>query len=99
MASSANDDEEVAENIGEGSSSAAARIAGELSAASMDLGGDNLVDTALQGAGGGLAAEPSVVAPMPGVLGDETSGSEGDGAGGGDASPPREGEAAGTGLR
>ena len=33
---------------------------------------------------------------MPGILGDETFGSEGDGVGGGDASPPREGEATGT---
>ena len=99
MAASANDDDEVAKNIGGGSGSAAARMGGERSVASLDLGGDDLVDTALQGAGGGLAAEPSVVAPMPGVLGDETSGPEGDGAGGGDASPPREGEAAGTGLR
>ena len=47
---------------------------------------------------GALAVEPSTVAPMPGVLGDETPGSEGDGAGDGDASPPR-GETAGTGLR
>ena len=35
---------------------------------------------------------------MPVVLGDKTFGSEGDGGGGGDASPPREGEATGTGL-
>ena len=37
--------------------------------------------------------------PMPSVLGDETLGSEGDGAGDGDASLPREGETTGTGLR
>ena len=36
--------------------------------------------------------------PMPSVLGDETFGSKGDGAGDGDASPPREGETIGTGL-
>jgi len=47
---------------------------------------------------GGLTAKPSAVAPMPGVLGDESSGSEGEGAGG-DASPPREEEAASTGHR
>ena len=37
--------------------------------------------------------------PMPSVLGDETFGSKGDGAGDGDASLPREGETTGTGLR
>jgi len=35
---------------------------------------------------------------MPGIFGDETSSSEGDGTGDGDASPPREGETIGTGL-
>ena len=35
---------------------------------------------------------------MPSVLGDGTSGSKGDGAREGNASPPREGETAGTGL-
>ena len=38
------------------------------------------------------------MAPMPSILGDETSSSKGNGVGGGDASPPREGEATGTGL-
>ena len=56
------------------------------------------MDTALQGMGGALTAEPSVVVPMPDVLGDESSGSEVEGAGSGDASPPREGEAVSTGL-
>ena len=97
-AASANDDEEVAENVGGASGSAAARTGGERSAASLDLGGDDLVDTALQGADGGLAADPSAMAPMPSILGDETSSSEGDGTGGGDASLPREGEAAGNGI-
>ena len=68
------------------------------SVASLDLDIDDLVDTALQGAGGGLTAEPSIVAPMPGILGDESSSSEGKGAGSGDASPPREGEAISTNL-
>ena len=39
------------------------------------------------------------MAPMPSVLGDGTSGSKGDGAREGNASPPREGETAGTSLR
>ena len=47
VAASANDDEEVAENIGGGSGSTAARTGGERSAASLDFGGNNLVDTAL----------------------------------------------------
>ena len=67
---------------------------GEHSAASLDLGGDDFVDTALQGMGGGPTAEPSIVAPMPGILGDDSSGSEGEGTGSHDASPPRGGEAA-----
>ena len=44
---SANDEEEVAENVGGGFSSVAAGMGGERSAASLDLGGNNLVDTAL----------------------------------------------------
>ena len=95
MAIFANDDEEVAENVGGGSGSAVAGMGGKRSAASLDLGGDDLVDTALQGVGGGLAAERSAMASMPGVLGDETSISEGDGGGGGDASPSRDGECGG----
>ena len=97
-AASANDDEKVAENVGGGSSSVATGTGGERSAASLDLSGDDLVDTALQGMGGGLTAEPSIVAPMPGVLGDDSSGSEGKGTGNGDGSRPREGEAASTDL-
>jgi len=99
MATSANDDDEVVEKVGGGSGSATARMGGERSTTYLDLGGDDLVDTALQVAGSGLAAEPSAVVPMPSVLGDETSGFEGNGGGVGDASPPREGEATGTGLR
>ena len=70
MAASANDDDEVVKNIGGGSGSAAAGMGGERSATSLDLGGDDLVDTAQQGVGGGLAAELSAVVPMPDVLGD-----------------------------
>jgi len=99
MAASANDDKEVAENVGGGSGSITARTGGEHSAASLDLGDNDLVDTALQGMGGGFTAEPSIVAPMLSVLGDESSSSEGEGAGSGDASLPREGEAASTDLR
>ena len=98
MAASANDDDEVAENVGGGSSSTAVRTGGDHSAASLDLGDDDLVDSALQSAGDGLVAEPFAMAPMPSVLGDKTSSSEGDGGGGGDASLSRGGEAAGTSL-
>ena len=42
---------------------------------------------------GGLTAKPSAVAPMPGVLGDKSSSSEGEGSGVGDASPPKDEEA------
>jgi len=98
MAVSANDEEEVAENIGGGSGSVAAGMRGERSAASLDLGGDDLADTTLQGTRGVLAAEPSTVAPMPGILGDESSSSKGDGVGDGDASLPKEGEVTGIGL-
>ena len=99
IVASANDEVEVVKNIGRGSGSTTIGMGGERPAASLDLGSDDLVDTALQGAGGGLTAEPSAVAPMPDVLGDETSSTEGDGVGGGDASLPREGEATGTSLR
>ena len=43
----ANDGQEVAENIGGGSGSVVARTEGERSAASLDLGGNDLVDTTL----------------------------------------------------
>lgn len=56
-----------------------ARTEGERFAASIDLGGDNFVGTALHGMGGGPTAEPSAVAPMLGVLGDELSDSKGEG--------------------
>ena len=48
--------------------------------------------------GGGPTVEPSIMAPMLGVLGDKSSSSEGEGAGSGDASPPREAEATSTDL-
>ena len=44
--------------------------------------------------GGGPTVEPFVMAPMLGILGDNSFGSEGEGAGGGGTSSPREGEAA-----
>ena len=94
-ATSTNVGEEVAKNVGEGSGSIAARTGGDRSATSLDLGGDDLVDTALQGMGGALTTEPSVVVPMPSVLGDESSSSEGNGVGDGDSSSPREGEVTG----
>lgn len=51
------------------------------------------MDTAFQGMGVGLTTEPSAVAPMPNVLGDESSSSKGKVTGSGDASPLREGGA------
>jgi hypothetical protein len=95
-AASVEADEEVAENVGGGSAFADARMDEEHSAASLDPGGDDFVDTALQGMGSGLTAEPSVMAPMPGVLGYDSSGSEGEGTGSVDSSPAREEEAAST---
>lgn len=77
-------DEEVAENIDGGSTSMGAGTEGDCSTASLDLGGDDFVETILQGMGGGATAEPSVVAPMPAVLGDNSSGFEEE-IGGGDA--------------
>ena len=64
---------------------------GEHFAMSTDLGNDTFVDTSLQGMGGGPTAEPSVVEPMPDVLGDDSSGSKGEGTDSGDASLLREG--------
>jgi hypothetical protein len=93
-AASTDDGEEVAKNVGGGTGSMAAGMGGERSAASLDLGGNDFIDTALQGMGGGPTAEPSIVAPIPGVLDDDSSSSEGEDTGSGDASPPREKEAA-----
>ena len=81
VAASANAGEEVAENVGGGSSSTATETRGMRSTTSLDIGGEDLMDTTLWGLGGGFAAEPSTMAPMPGVFDDETSGSEGGGAG------------------
>lgn len=78
-------DEDVAENIGGGATSVGARSEGEHSTASANLGSDDFVRTALEGIGG-PTAEPSAVAPMPGVLGDKSSDSEGEDVGGGDDS-------------
>ena len=92
-AASAADDDEVVENIGGGSGSIVARMGGKRSVTSLDLGGDDFVDTALQGMGGGPTAEPSIVAPMLDVLGDDSFGSNGKGACGGNASPSKDAEA------
>jgi hypothetical protein len=48
---------------------------------------------------GGTAAEASVMAPMPGVLGDESSNSEGEDGGGDNASTPNEVEVRSVGHR
>ena len=95
-ATSTKADEEVVENAGGGSASTNVGMDGEHSAASLDLGGDDFVDTTLEGMGGGPIAKASVVAPMPGILGGDSFGSEGEGTSSGDASPLREGEAANT---
>jgi hypothetical protein len=83
-AASADADEEVVENVGRGSTSMGAGIEGDCSAASLDLGGNDFVETVLQGMGGGATTKPSVMAPMLGVLGDDSSSSKGE-IGGGDA--------------
>ena len=97
-ATSADADEEVAENVGGGSTSVGVGTEGDRSVASLDLGGDDFVETALQGMGGGATVEPSVLAPMPGVLGDDSSGFEEE-IGGGDASPPKNAEVDSTECR
>ena len=74
-------------------------MGGEVSAASLDLSGDDLVDTTLQAMGGGLTAEASTMTPMPDVLGDESSNSEGEGTGSGDVSSSREEEVTNTECR
>ena len=66
---------------------------GEHSTTSTDLSGDTFVEAALQGMGGGPTAKASTVAPMPDILGDDSSGSEGEGAGGGNASQLKDAEA------
>lgn len=81
--------EEVVENVGEGSTSTAAGMEGEHSVASANLGGDNFIPTALRGMGGGFTTEASIVVPMLGVLGDESSSSKGGDNGAGDASLSR----------
>ena len=63
----------------------------------MDLGDDDFIDDALQGMGAGSAADLSNAAPMPGVLGDDSSDSEGkDIGGGGGARSPSDMEVGGT---
>jgi hypothetical protein len=92
-AASADGDEEVAENVGGDSGSVAVGTGSERSIASLYLGGDDFVDTALQGMGGGPSAEPFVMAPMPGVLGDDSSSSEDEGATDGHASLSKDAKA------
>jgi hypothetical protein len=56
---------------------------------SLDLGGDDLIQDALHGMGAGSAVDPYVAAPMPSILGDDSSKSKGeDIGGGGGARPP-----------
>lgn len=93
-ATSTEADEEVVENASGGSASMDVGMDGEHSATPLDLGGDHFVDTTLQGMGSGPTGEPSIMVPMPYVLGDDSFGSEGDGTNSGDASSLREGEAA-----
>ena len=69
------------------------RTEGQRSATSANLSGNNFVETALHGMGGGPAAKPSAVTPMPDILGDKSSNSEGEGIGSDDASPPKDAEA------
>lgn len=82
--------DEVAESASGGSAIATTSMEHNRSTAFTDLGGDDFIETALQGMGVDSIAEPSAVAPMPSVLGDESSNSKGEGAGGGDASPPKD---------
>jgi hypothetical protein len=89
-AASAGVDEEIAKNVGGGSPSAAASMEGEHSAASAALGSDDFIGAALQGMCASSTTKPFVVAPMPGVLGDESSGSEGEDVGGGGTYPPKD---------
>jgi hypothetical protein len=86
-AASASVVDDVVENVGGGSASAGARMEGEHSATSIDLGGDTFVEATLEGMGGGAMAEASAVAPMPGILGNDLPSSKGEDGDGGDASP------------
>jgi hypothetical protein len=81
-ASAAAADEEVAENVAMGSASGV-RVEGEHFATSLDLGSDDFIQDAFQGMGAGSAVDPSIVAPMPGVFGDDSFDSEGEDIGGG----------------
>jgi hypothetical protein len=89
-AASAGVDEEIVKIVGGGSPSAAASMEGEHSATSAILGSDDFIGAALQGMCASSTTKPSVVAPMPGVLGDESSGSEGEDVGGGGTYPPKD---------
>jgi len=87
------------ENVAGGSASGI-RVEGEHSTASLDLGGDDFIQDALQGMGSRSATNPSIVAPMPGVLGDDSSNSEGQDIGGGSgARSPSDAAVGGTSRR
>jgi len=89
----------VAKNVGGGSASAGAGMEGEHSTTSTDLSGDTFVEAALQGMGGGPTAKASTVAPMPGILGDDSSCSKSEDGDGGDASPSKDADVGGTDCR
>jgi hypothetical protein len=69
--------EEVTESVHGGSASTAIGMEGDHSIASANLGGDDFVQATLGGMATSTVAERSVVAPMPGVLGDDSSSSKG----------------------
>jgi hypothetical protein len=87
------------ENVGGGVASMGAGTEGEHSTTSTNLSDDDFVQTTLEGMGGGPTAEPSAMAPMPGVLGDESSDLDGKDVGGGNASPSEDREADSADLR
>jgi hypothetical protein len=84
--------EDAMKSVHGGSTSTAVSMQGEHFAAFADLKGDDFVQTALAGMVGGATAEASIVAPIPGVLGDELSSSEGEDGGGGNAYAPNDAE-------
>ena len=69
--------EDAMESVHGGSTSVAAGMEGDHSIAFANLGGDDFVQAALGGMGASSAAELFVLVPMPDVLGDDSSSSEG----------------------
>jgi hypothetical protein len=99
VATSADAEEEVVKNVARGSASGVG-VEGEHSTASLDLGSDDFIQDALQGMVVVPVADPSITAPMPDVLGDDSSKSEGeDIGGGGGARSPSDAEVGGTSRR